>query len=104
VNVLESLLILATTVAALWWAFARHRAPVALEWLSLAGLALGVLALALEGVHWQLVPWQLLALACAVVALLRRQRLARPHPIVRGGGRGGLGLGGLAGGGGGPAA
>jgi hypothetical protein len=33
------------------WAFARHRAPVALEWLSFAGLGLGVLAVALEGVH-----------------------------------------------------
>jgi hypothetical protein len=30
-NVLESLLILAATLSALWWAFARHRAPVALE-------------------------------------------------------------------------
>src|SRR5207253_9248239 len=73
-NVLESLLILAATVSALWWAFARHRAPVALERLSLAGVALGVLVLAFEGVHWQLVPWQLLALACAAVALLRRLR------------------------------
>src|SRR5438067_4386901 len=60
-NVLESSLILAATLSALWWAFARHRAPVALERLSLAGLGLGVLAVALEGVHWQLVPWQLLA-------------------------------------------
>ena len=75
-NVLESLLILVATLSALWWAFARHRAPVALERLSLAGLGLGALAVALEGVHWQLVPWQLLALACAAVALLRRQRLA----------------------------
>ena len=49
-NVLESLLILVATLSALWWAFARHRAPVALERLSLAGLGLGVLALALEGV------------------------------------------------------
>src|SRR2546430_1189863 len=40
-NVLESLLILAATLSALWWAFARHRAPVALERLSLAGLGLG---------------------------------------------------------------
>jgi hypothetical protein len=29
-NVLESVLILAATLSALWWAFARHRAPVAL--------------------------------------------------------------------------
>jgi hypothetical protein len=50
-NVLESLLILVATLSALWWAFARHRAPVALEWLSFAGLGLGVLAVALEGVH-----------------------------------------------------
>jgi predicted dienelactone hydrolase len=97
-NVLESLLILATTVSALWWAFARHRAPVALERLSLAGLALAVLAVAVEGVHWQLVPWQLLALACAIVALLRRQRLARSRRIVRVLGRAALMLGILAGG------
>jgi hypothetical protein len=50
-NVLESALILAATLSALWWAFARHRAPVALERLSFAGLGLGVLAVALEGVH-----------------------------------------------------
>src|SRR5947207_13966395 len=80
-NVLESLLILAATLSALWWAFARHRAPVVLEGLSLAGLGLGVLAVALEGLHWQLVPWQLLALACAAVALLRRQRLARSRRV-----------------------
>src|SRR5438270_5314883 len=97
-NVLESLLILAATVSALWWAFARHRAPVALERLSFAGLALGVLVLAFEGVHWQLVPWQLLALACAVVALLRRQRLARSRRVVRVFGRAALVLGILAGG------
>src|SRR5437879_9682472 len=97
-NVLESLLILAATLSALWWAFARHRAPVALERLSLAGLALAVLALAFEGVHWQLVPWQLLALACAAVALLRRQRLARSRRVVRVVGRAALVLGILAGG------
>src|SRR5947209_17880813 len=95
-NVLESLLILAATVSALWWAFARHRAPVALEWLSLAGVGLGVLAVALEGVHWQLAPWQLLALACAAVALLRRQRLARSRRVVRVVGRAALVLGILA--------
>ena len=82
-NVLESLLILAATLSALWWAFARHRVPVALEWLSLGGLGLGVLAVALEGVHWQLVPWQVVALACGAVALLRRQRLVRSRRIVR---------------------
>src|SRR6266571_3034349 len=97
-NVLESLLILAATVCALWWAFARHRAPVALERLSLAGLSLGVLSVALEGVHWQLVPWQLLALACAAVALLRRQRLARSRRVVRVVGRAALLLGIFAGG------
>src|SRR5712691_8271924 len=97
-NVLESLLILAATLSALWWAFARHRAPVALERLSLAALGLGVLAMALEGVHWQLVPWQLLALACAAVALLRRQRLARSRRVVRVVGRTALVLGILAGG------
>src|SRR5205814_8097284 len=86
-NVLEVPLILAATLSALWWAFARHRAPVALERLSLAGLGLAVLTVALEGVHWQLVPWQLLALACAVVALLRRQRLARSRRVVRAVGR-----------------
>jgi hypothetical protein len=53
---------------------------------------------ALEGVHWQLVPWQLLALACAAVALLRRQRLARSRRIVRVAGRAALALGILAGG------
>src|SRR5438094_3597381 len=97
-NVLESLLILAATVSALWWAFARHRAPVALERLSFAGLALGVLVLAFEGVHCQLVPWQLLALACAVVALLRRQWLARSRRVVRVFGRAALVLGIFAGG------
>src|ERR671933_638012 len=85
-NVLESLLIVAATLSALWWAFARHRAPVALERLSLAGLGLGVFTLALEGVHWQLVPWQLLALACAPLALLRRQRRGRPPPAAPAGG------------------
>src|ERR1051326_1641115 len=97
-NMLESLLILAATLSALWWAFARHRAPIALEWLSLAGLGLGLLVLALEGVHWQLVPWQLLALACGAVALLRRQHLARSRRIVRVFGRTALLLGILAGG------
>src|SRR5207237_8439489 len=90
-NVLESLLILAATLSAVWWAFARHRAPVARERLSFAGLALGVLVLAFEGVHWQLVPWQLLALACAVVALLRASTagaLPRGRPGVRAGGSG----------------
>src|SRR5439155_26784888 len=97
-NVLELALILVATLSALWWAFARHRAPVALERLSLAGLGLGVLAVALEGVHWQLVPWQVLALACAVVALLRRQRLARSRRVVRVFGRVALLMGVLAGG------
>ena len=97
-NVLELPLIVVATLSALWWAFARHRAPVALEWLSLAGLGLAVLATALEGVHWQLVPWQLLALACAVVALLRRQRLARSRRVVRVFGRAALVLGIFAGG------
>src|ERR1700704_6273048 len=97
-NVLESPLILAATLSALWWAFARHRAPVALEQVSLVGLGLGVLAVALEGVHWQLVPWQLLALACAAVAALRRQRLARSRRLFRVVGRAALMLGGLAGG------
>src|SRR5205823_4025329 len=97
-NVLESTLILAATLSALWWAFARHRAPVALEWLSFTGLGLAVLALALEGAHWQLVPWQLLALACAVVALLRRQQLARSRRVVRVFGRAALVLGIFAGG------
>src|SRR5438067_10340337 len=97
-NMLESVLMLAATLAALWWAFARHRAPLALEWLSLAGLGLGVLVLALEGVHWQLVPWQLLALACAAVALLRRQLLARSRRVVRVFGRAALVLGIFAGG------
>jgi hypothetical protein len=65
-NVLESLLILAATLSALWWAFARRRAPVALEQVSLVGLGLGVLAVALEGVHWQLFqylgnPWPCIA-------------------------------------------
>src|ERR687886_219652 len=76
---------LVATLSALWWAFARHRALVAL-------------ALARQGVHWQLVAWQLAALACAVVALLRRQRLARSRPIVRVVGRAALMLGILAGG------
>src|SRR5438309_10123285 len=97
-NVVESLLILVATLSALWWAFARHRAPVALERLSLAALALGVLVFAFEGVHWQLVPWQLLVLACAVVALLRRQRLARSRRVVRVFGPTALVLGILAGG------
>src|SRR5215210_4488473 len=97
-NVLESVLILVATLSALWWAFARHRASVALEWLSFAGLCLGVLAVALEGVHWQLVPWQLIALACAAVGLLRRQRLARSRRVVRVVGRAALMLGILAGG------
>src|SRR5947209_19487901 len=97
-NVLESPLILVATLSALWWAFARHRAPVALERLSLAGLALGVLVLAFEGVHWQLVPWQLLGLACAAVALLRRQRLAHSRRVVRVVGRAALLLGIVAGG------
>src|SRR5436853_6493058 len=97
-NVLESALSLAATLSALWRAFARHRAPVALERLSLAGLGLGVLAVAVEGVHWQLVPWQLLALACAAVALLRRQRLARCRRVVRVVGRAALILGILGGG------
>src|SRR5438105_15953083 len=97
-NVLESLLILAATLSALWWAFARHRAPVALERLSFAGLALGALTVALEGVHWQLVPWQLIAVACAVVALLRRRRMARSRRVVRLLGRAALVLGVLTGG------
>src|ERR1700738_2069138 len=97
-NVVDGFLMVAAAVGALWWAFARHRAPVALERLSLTGLALGVLAVALEGVHWQLVPWQLLALACAAVALLRRQRLVRSRRIVRVVGRAALVLGMLAGG------
>src|ERR687885_2566627 len=97
-NVLESALILAATLSALWWAFARHRAPVALERLSLAGLGLGVLTVALEGVHWQVVPWHVGALACAAVALLRRQRLARSRRVVRVVGRAALMLGIVAGG------
>ena len=50
-NVLDGFLMVTAVVGALWWAFARHLAPVALEWLSFAGLGLGVLAVALEGVH-----------------------------------------------------
>ena len=49
-NVLDGFLMVTAVVGALWWAFARHRAPVALEWLSFAGLGRGVLAVALEGV------------------------------------------------------
>jgi dienelactone hydrolase len=92
-NVLESLLIVAATLSALWWAFARNRAPVALEWVSFAALGLAVLVLAFEGVHWQLVPWQLVALACAAVALVRRQRLARSRRVIRVLGRAALVLG-----------
>ena len=50
-NIVDGFLMVTAVVGALWWAFARHRAPVALEWLSFAGLGLGVLAVALEGVH-----------------------------------------------------
>jgi dienelactone hydrolase len=57
-----------------------------------------VLILAFEGVHWQLIPWQLVALACAAVALLRRQRLAHSRRFVRVVGRTALVVGILAGG------
>jgi predicted dienelactone hydrolase len=97
-NVLEAALILVATLSALWWMFARNRAPVALEWMSFAALGLALLVLVFEGVHWQLVPWQLVALACGAVALLRRQRLARSRRIVRVVGRAALILGILAGG------
>src|SRR4051794_2611809 len=97
-NALDGFLMVTAVVGALWWAFARHRAPVALEWLSFAAVGVGVLAVALEGVHWQLVPWQLLALACAAVALLRRQRLVRSRRVGRVVGRAALLLGILAGG------
>src|SRR4051812_45507075 len=96
--VLESLLILAAALSALWWAFARHRAPIALEWLSFAGLGLSALTVALEGMHWQLLPWQVVALACAAVAALRRWRPVRSRRVVRVFGRTALVLGVLAGG------
>lgn len=97
-NVLESALIAVATLSALWWMFARHRAPAALEGFSFAALPLAVLILAFEGVHWQLIPWQLVALACAAVALLRRQRLAHSRRFVRVVGRTALVVGILAGG------
>jgi hypothetical protein len=50
-NPVDEVLMVASPAAALWWAFARHRAPVLLEWLSFGVLGLGVLAVALEGVH-----------------------------------------------------
>src|SRR5215213_2728130 len=73
-SILDTLLIVTTLTAAIWWAVSRHRRPAVLEAFSFTAPLLVVLALGLEGLRWQLVPWQVLAVALAAAAALRRWR------------------------------
>src|SRR5215216_3098854 len=73
-SILDTLLIVITLTAAIWWAVSRHQRPAVLEAVSFTAPLLVVLALGLEGMRWQLVPWQVLAVALAAAAALRRWR------------------------------
>src|SRR3954447_7068242 len=74
-SIVDTLLIVTTLTAALWWAAARDRLQAVLEALSFAAALLAVVTL--EDMHWQLVPWQALAMAVAAAAALRRRRPGR---------------------------
>src|SRR5213075_3540557 len=69
-GIVDTLLIVTSFTAALWWAVSRHRRPAALEAFSFAAAFLAVVTLALEAARWQLVPWIVLAAAVAAAAAL----------------------------------
>jgi dienelactone hydrolase len=97
-NILESALIVAATLSALWWAFARHRAAVALKVAVLRGAGPWG---AHSGPRGRALATRTVAAdrpGVAAVALLRRQQLARSRGVVRVLGRTALMLGLLAGG------
>jgi predicted dienelactone hydrolase len=73
-GIVDTLLIVTSFAAALWWAVSRHRRPAALDAFSYAAAFLAVLTPALEGARWQLVPWLVIAAAVAAAAALRRWR------------------------------
>jgi predicted dienelactone hydrolase len=73
-SIIDTLLIVTTLIAALWWAISRHRRPRVLAAWSFAAPLFAILTLALEGMRWQLLPWQALAAAVAAAAALRRRR------------------------------
>ena len=97
---IDTVMVVVTLAAGLWWGFARRRRQDLLQKLSIAAVALAVATLALEGLRWQLVPWHVLAVAVAAAAGFRRWRPGRSRRWRRVIGRGmlvvGLTLGGLA--------
>src|SRR4051794_9692697 len=97
---IDTVMIVVTLTAGLWWGFARRRRPGVLQKVSVAALALAVAPLVVEGVRWQLVPWQILAVAVAAAAGFRRWRPGHSRRWRRVVGRGmlvvGLTLGALA--------
>src|SRR5436190_8513283 len=74
-SILDTLLIVTSLTAAVWWAVSRHQRRAVLEALSFAAALLAVVALADR--HWQRVPWPVLAVTVAAVAALRRWRPGR---------------------------
>ena len=97
-NVLDTSLVIASLLAAIWWMVARRRGSKALDILSFAALGLAAITLAFEGRPWQLVPWQIVALVVAAAAGLRRWRPEVSHRWSRVPGRIVLFVGILAGG------
>jgi dienelactone hydrolase len=74
---IDTVMVVVTLAAGLWWGSARRRRPALLEVFSIVALALAGTTLVTEGLRWQLVPWQLLAVAVAGAAALRRWRPGR---------------------------
>ena len=93
-SLLDRLLVAVVVISALWWACSRHRAPAALQRLSVVAAALaGATVIFDDGPRWQMVPWQGLAAGVAIAAALRHRRPGRSRRTWRVAGRLVLGLG-----------
>jgi predicted dienelactone hydrolase len=97
---IDTVMVVVTLAAGLWWGFARRRRQDLLQKFSIAALAVAVATLVVHGLRWQLVPWQVLAVAVAAAAGFRSWRPGHSRRWRRVVGRGvlvvGLTLGGLA--------
>ncbi|MGH2790435.1 MAG: alpha/beta hydrolase family protein, partial [Actinomycetota bacterium] len=74
ITFLDSAVVVATSVAAIWWIAARDRLPRLLDRVSLGAFAVALFARLVQGPRWQLVVWQLVAVVVAMFAGLRMWR------------------------------
>src|SRR5688500_5415968 len=65
ISFLDTAVVVAAAVAALWWIASRNRLPGVLNRLSLGALAVAVFARVIQGPRWQLVMWQVMAVVVA---------------------------------------